>query len=53
MLIDAFSARMPVSSFFIPEEQIDQHHTGKAEGRDAVCVKYLQEGIKAEKENRV
>ena len=53
MLIDAFSAHMPVSSFFIPEEQIDQHHTGKAEGRDAVCVKYLQEGIKAEKEDRV
>ena len=53
MLIDAFSARMPVSSFFIPEEQIDQHDPGNAQGRDAVCVKYLQEGIKTEKEDRV
>lgn len=53
MLIDAFSAHMPVSSFFIPKEQIDQHDTGKAERRDAVCVKYLQEGIKTEKEDRV
>ena len=53
MLIGAFSVHMPVSSFFIPEEQIDEHDTGKAEGRDAVCVKYLQEGIKAEKEDRV
>lgn len=53
MLIGAFSVQLPVSSFFIPEEQIDEHDTGKAEGRDAVCVKNLQKGIKAEKENRV
>lgn len=53
MLIGAFSVHMPASSFFIPEEQIDEHNTGKAEGRDAVCVKKLQKGIKAEKENRV
>lgn len=53
MLIGAFSVHMPASSFFIPEEQIDEHNTGKAEGRDAVCVKNLQKGIKAEKENRV
>ena len=53
MLIGAFSVHMPVSSFFIPEEQIDEHDTGKAEGRDAVCVKNLQKGIKTKKENRV
>lgn len=53
MLTGAFSVHMPASSFFIPEEQIDEHNTGKAEGRDAVCVKNLQKGIKAEKENRV
>ena len=53
MLIGAFSAHMPVSSFFIPEEQIDENDTGKAEGRDAVFVKYLQERIKTEKEDRV
>lgn len=53
MLIGAFSVHMPVSSFFIPKEQIDEHDTGKAEGRDAVCVKNLQKGIKTEKENRV
>lgn len=53
MLIGAFSVHLPVSSFFIPEEQIDEHDTGKAEGRDAVCVKNLQKGIKTEKENRV
>ena len=53
MLIGAFSVNLPVSSFFIPEEQIDEHDTGKTEGRDAVCVKNLQKGIKAEKENRV
>lgn len=53
MIIDVFSAYMSVSSFFIPEEQIDEHDTGKAEGRDAVCVKNLQKGIKTEKENRV
>lgn len=49
MLIDAFSVHLPVSSFFIPEEQIDEHDTGKAEGCDAVCVKNLQKGIKTEK----
>ena len=53
MLIGAFSVHMPASSFFIPEEQIDEHDTGKTEGRDAVCVKNLQKGIKAEKENHV
>ena len=53
MLIGAFSVHMPASSFSIPEDQIDEHDTGKAEGRDAVCVKNLQKGIKAEKENRV
>lgn len=53
MLIDAFSVHLPVLSFFIPEEQIDEHDTGKAEGRDAVFVKNLQKGIKTEKENRV
>lgn len=53
MLIGAFSVHLPVSSVFIPEEQIDEHDTGKTEGRDAVCVKNLQKGIKAEKENRV
>lgn len=53
MLIGAFSGHMPVSSFFIPEEQINEHDTGKAEGRDAVSVKNLQKGIKTEKENRV
>ena len=54
MLIDAFSVHMPVSSFFIPEEQIDEHDTSKAEGRDAVCVKNLQKGVKTEKrESRI
>ena len=53
MLIGAFSVHMPVSSFFIPEEQIDEHDTGKAEGRDAVCGQTLQKAIRAEKENRV
>lgn len=53
MLIGAFSVHMPVSSFFIPKEQIDEHDTGKAEVRNAVCVKNLQKGVKTEKENRV
>lgn len=52
MLIDAFCPHACII-FFIPEEQINEHDTGKAEGRDAVCVKYLQESIKAEKEDRV
>ena len=53
MLIDAFSVHLPVSSFFIPEDQIDEHDTGKAEGRNAVCVLNLQKGVETEKENRV
>lgn len=44
---------MPVSYFFIPKQQVDQHDAGEAKGGYAIFVKDLKERVEAEEKDGV